>query len=119
MTMIMMPPPESTRVTRLTSQTLPCSFMDTWVERLRAHNKHDANGGSSMERQPWESDRWLPVLMEELGEVSRELNEWHHNNRTVEQLRDNLRSELVQHAAIVTAWIDALDEGLNTDEYTP
>lgn len=109
--MTTMPPPESMRVARLANSDLPDSFKDAWEERLRAHNKHDANG-ASMERQPWESDRWLPVLMEELGEVAREYCEWNHNNRTVEQLRNNLRSELVQLTAMTTAWTDALDDGL-------
>ena len=86
--------------------------LDIHAERVRAHAKHDANGGS-MERKAWDNVVWLPVLTEELGEVARELCEYELGNVGWEQLPHRLRAELVQLAAMTTAWIAAIDRGLS------
>lgn len=91
---------------------------DVHAERLRAHAKHDTNGGS-MERKDYRDPAWLPVLVEEVGEVARELCERGMGGDTArlftdaerdETLRQRLRAELVQVAAMVTAWVAACDE---------
>lgn len=48
----------------------------------------------------------LAVLVEEIGEISRELCEARASGRPP---HDNLREELVQAAAICVAWIEAID----------
>jgi hypothetical protein len=79
-------------------------------ERSRAHDKHDANGGS-MERRSFDDPMWLPVLGEEFGEVARVLCEADHSHQNMShrQTAERLREELVQVAAMACAWIDAID----------
>ena len=48
-------------------------------------------------------DRWLTVLTEEVGEVAKEILE-HHDDTT------NLRKELIQCAAVIVQWIEAIDD---------
>ncbi len=69
-------------------------------ERVRAHAKH-VEKGLSMEIERPDSPRWLPVLVEEVGEVARALND----NESL----GNLRKELIQCAAMCVAWVEALD----------
>lgn len=78
------------------------------AERIRAHAKHDTNGGS-MERKRWDDPAWLPVLVEEVGEVARALCEYRHLARNDDTLREQLESELIQVGAMVSAWVDALN----------
>jgi len=78
-------------------------------ERIRAHRKHVANGGS-MEEKEWEDDAWLPVLVEEVGEVARALCEHRHLKFNDVVLKQELRAELIQVAAMTTAWIAAIDK---------
>jgi NTP pyrophosphatase (non-canonical NTP hydrolase) len=78
-------------------------------ERQRAHRKHAPNGGS-MEDRPFDDPAWLPVLVEEVGEVARALCDHRHLKLDTQRLADNLRDELIQVAAMATAWIDAIDE---------
>ena len=73
------------------------------AERLRAHLKHD-NNGMSMERSEWYSPRWLPVLVEEVGEVARVLCDDGF------ECREKLEEELIQVAAMACAWIDACND---------
>lgn len=75
---------------------------DVRRERLRAHDKHAADGNSA-ERLPADSTRWLPILTEELGEVARELCDHGHARP------HRLRSELIQLAAMAAAWADAIE----------
>lgn len=49
-------------------------------------------------------DRWMNILMEEIGEISRA-----RNDGDVE----NYRTEMVQSAAVLVAMIDAYDRGFN------
>lgn len=85
-------------------------YADIHRERIRAHHKHDGNG-DSMERKPYDDPRWLSVLVEEVGEVARALCEHRHRGPKADPLllRRELRSELVQVAAMTAAWIDAVD----------
>lgn len=59
--------------------------------------RHTMPGGTDLER--------LAVLAEEFGEVAIELNEAPEGGRT-----DNLRTELVQVAAVAIAWVAAIDD---------
>jgi NTP pyrophosphatase (non-canonical NTP hydrolase) len=82
-------------------------YVDIHRERIRAHAKHDAKDGS-MERKAWDNPVWLPVLTEEVGEVARVLCENELGNLG-DEATVRLREELVQVAAMATAWIDAID----------
>lgn len=83
-------------------------YSDVHRERVRAHEKHDANG-NSMERKDWDEEPWLSVLIEEVGEVARALCEARIQGESF-PLKRELRAELVQVGAMVCAWIDAIDE---------
>lgn len=76
-------------------------------ERIRAHAKHDARDGS-MERKPFDHPIWLPVLVEEVGEVARVLCD-NELGALGEDVKKRLREELVQVGAMTAAWIDAID----------
>jgi hypothetical protein len=65
--------------------------------RVAADKKH---GKNSIEQVAPDSPRWLTILGEEFGEVCRAL--------TYDGTSD-LRSELIDVAAVATAWIDAID----------
>lgn len=78
-------------------------------ERMRAHAKHDGKGGS-MERKDWDDPAWLPVLLEEVGEVARAICEHRHLASAPEILREELENELIQVAAMTMAWVDALHD---------
>lgn len=83
-------------------------YSDMHMERIRAHNKHD-NSGASMERAPVNSFGWLPVVMEEVGEVARVISEYRHIHIDTPEYLVRLREELVQVGAMIAAWIDAVD----------
>lgn len=90
-------------------------YIDVHRERIRAHNKHDA-GGDSMEREWWKAgDRWLSVIGEEYGEVCRVLCEVRHGSINDAEYPIKLREELVQLAAMTTAWVAAIDRSENID----
>jgi hypothetical protein len=113
-------------------------FDEARAERLRAHAKH---GATSMESTAAHdpTGRRLRVLLEELDEVVRELNDAEHEHRPVDLER--MRTELVQVCAMAGAWaaacsgqalavrrpsvpaleaLDALEERLTTiSEQTP
>lgn len=81
-------------------------YTDVHIERIRAHAKH---GNNSIEHKDFEDAAWLPILLEELGEVSRELNEARHGNRSDSNQLTMLKAELIQLAAMTCAWIAAID----------
>ena len=56
-----------------------------------------------MERAEWNDARWLPVLVEEVGEVARILCDNPND-------KDSLEEELIQVAAMASAWIDACND---------
>ena len=78
-------------------------YSDFHRERMRAHKKHEANG-RSMEEAPWADLRWLPVLVEEVGEVARCICDGDG--------LAHLREELVRVGAMTAAWIEAIDAAL-------
>jgi NTP pyrophosphatase (non-canonical NTP hydrolase) len=90
-------------VNRLTDEAFFAVEIAVRAERERAHLKHGARG-NSREDQPWDEKEWLPILVEEVGEVAHLLTyDADPNPRT-------LRKELVQVAAMASAWIAAIDE---------
>lgn len=76
-------------------------------ERIRALRKH---GDRSMEAYPAMHPARLSILVEELGEVAKEINDAAVESRVVDH--DALRDELVQVAAMAIAWADALELSL-------
>lgn len=57
----------------------------------------------------WDADRKLGVLMEEVGEVAKVLNEvpvWRPMNNADRKV---LREELIQVAAVAVAWVESID----------
>lgn len=70
-------------------------------ERRRAHAKHAEHSMDGLDT--WSPAR-LPVLVEEVGEVARALNDL-----ALDSADGDLRSQLVQVAAMAVAWIAALD----------
>ena len=97
---------------RYGSTELAGVYFEIHRERWRAHNKHGA-AGNSREDATWDNAEWLPVLTEELGEVAHELTYDVQPKPGeldgVEGIKARLRKELVQVAAMATAWIDAID----------
>jgi hypothetical protein len=64
-----------------------------------AHDKHGVHSiiyGSD--------DKALRILMEEVGEVAREMNELELGNRTEVEYMTNLQKELIQVAAMALTW---------------
>lgn len=88
-------------------------YLDVHKERIRAHAKWDRpdrpEEGASMERRPWDDPAFLPVLVEEVGEVARVMCEERHGHIDHTEAAIQLREELVQVAAMTTAWIAAID----------
>jgi NTP pyrophosphatase (non-canonical NTP hydrolase) len=84
-------------------------YSDIHRERIRAHKLHDDHG-ESMERVDWDDPKWLTVLVEEVGEVARCLNEMRPGHGGPEGTVEHLEKELVQTAAMTIAWIDAIRE---------
>lgn len=82
-------------------------YSDMHRERIRAHEKHVNNGGS-MEEKPWDSEWWIPVLVEEIGEIARSRNEFNLGNIGLQTHKDELRKEAVQVGAMIAAWLDSL-----------
>lgn len=83
----------------------PAVYNEVDNERSRAHKKHGANG-NSRENQHWTNPEWLPILVEEIGEVGHELT---YDAGPDADTWMRLRKELVQVAAMAIAWIDAID----------
>lgn len=96
----------------LTESDLPMHgwrpYSDVHRERIRAHAKHDGNG-DSMERKPYDDESWLSVLVEEIGEVAKEVCDFRHDKFDESEYMKRLREELIQVAAMAVAWIDAID----------
>jgi NTP pyrophosphatase (non-canonical NTP hydrolase) len=72
---------------------------DVVDEVEQAHAKH---GTESM--LYGSDDKSLRILMEEVGEVAKEMNELALGNITPDQYRENQRKELVQVAAMALTW---------------
>lgn len=89
-------------------------YDDVHAERAFAFNKFKDKPAGSMEQLSWDSPRWLPVLGEEVGEVSRAINEAILQEWTNLSFRGELRAELIQVAAMACAWIEAIDDWRST-----
>jgi NTP pyrophosphatase (non-canonical NTP hydrolase) len=63
-----------------------------------------------MEAEFFGSHRWLPVLVEEIGEVAQVICDEDLNEISWPDFQLRLREELVQVGAMTAAWIDAIDE---------
>jgi hypothetical protein len=86
-------------------------YGDIRAQREKAHAVH---GPTSMEALAITDPARLAVLVEELGEVARELNDARHHTSSPSSAvpganLDRLRSELVQLAATAAAWADNID----------
>lgn len=76
-------------------------------ERVRQHNKWGIQNHTPIE--------WLSILMEEVGEVSKEALENHFKYANNTGLA-NYRKELIQVAAVAVQMIECLDRNSKTDE---
>lgn len=77
-------------------------------ERIRAHEKYEDEPGGSIEEKSYDEPEWLPVLVEEVGEVARVLNDYRHGALDDDVMAEALHTELVQVGAMAAAWIDAI-----------
>ena len=77
-------------------------------ERRRAHIKHAPHGGS-IEVKYFQDASWLPILVEEVGEVAEEINEYSFGTTNIETYKQRLKAELIQVAAMATAWAEAIN----------
>jgi hypothetical protein len=97
-------------------------YADIHAERRRAYNKHIENG-NTVEQLPSLSHEWLPIVIEEIGEVAHVLNDDEFSYGVIGYdsigRRMELRKELVQVAAMVAAWIDTIDYELKFGNYRP
>ena len=75
-------------------------YAEVAAERQRARELHEPNG-NSVEDIHFANPRWLPILVEEIGEVARVLCEG--------ESKERLREELIQVAAMASAWAEACD----------
>lgn len=76
-------------------------------ERRRAYIKHAPHG--SVEVKYFQDVSWLPILVEEVGEVAEEINEYSFGATNIETYKQRLKAELIQVAAMATAWAEAID----------
>jgi NTP pyrophosphatase (non-canonical NTP hydrolase) len=76
----------------------------TFEEIIRARVRADAKHGyEGIEKLPPGSGKWLAILTEEVGEVAHALT-----YDVDDEFDDQLIRELIDVAAVATAWIDAL-----------
>ncbi len=87
----------------MTSSKILAEF---YIERARAHRLH---GEHSQEGNPWDSEKSMRILVEEIGEVATALNERDLGNLTDEEAMVELRKELVQTGAMCLVWVDNID----------
>jgi NTP pyrophosphatase (non-canonical NTP hydrolase) len=73
-------------------------FDEIKLERIRQNLKHPKEDYSPVE--------WLPVLVEEVGEVSKAIFENNFSND-----KDNYREELIHVAAVAVRMIESFDRG--------
>lgn len=88
-------------------------------ERIRAHLKHGGNSLESGNRFYEYDDRaeYVPrwdekqnrILVEEIGEISKAMNDFALGSLSREEYEKELRGELVQSMAVLAAWVDKLD----------
>ena len=88
-------------------------------ERIRAHEKHCDKPGGSMEQKGYSDSDWLPVVVEEVGEVAKVLCDHRHGALSDREAREQLRTELVQVGAMVAAWVEAIDKAYCGNQRSP
>jgi NTP pyrophosphatase (non-canonical NTP hydrolase) len=71
------------------------------AERTRQDAKFGPQSHSPLE--------WLPILVEEVGEVSREVCENHHSWYYGKRDHENYRNELIHVAAVCVHMIECID----------
>lgn len=76
---------------------------EAWIGRTKAHEKH---GQNSIEAVPAGDPRWLPILVEEVGEAASE--------QTYDK-SGSLRAELIDVITVASAWIAAIDEAADAE----
>lgn len=79
---------------------------DVWNERYRQDEKWGIQNHTPVE--------WLPILIEEVGEVAKEIFESNYAQIPSE----NYRTELIHVAAVAIAMIENFDRNNNQDEIT-
>lgn len=77
--------------------------------RRKAHAKH---GENSIERIAFTSPRWLPILIEEVGELAHEMTYDAGDEATV---LTRARAELIDIMAVCAAAIDSIDQGRESE----
>ena len=75
-------------------------LIDVAAERLRQEGLKASGKFPATCADPIPDGAKLAILMEEVGEVARAIND--------RQSRDELRAELVQVAAVAVAWLEAM-----------
>lgn len=84
-------------------------YTDFHNERIRANEKHVDKPGGSMECKAYDNPDWLPVIVEEVGEVAKVICDYRHGLFDYDEFKRQMRAELVQVGAMVSAWVDAID----------
>lgn len=80
---------------------------DAITERIKAHAKHMGTHAGSREQKHWDDPLWLPIIVEEVGEVARALND--------REPLGKLRAEAIQVAAMALAYADAIEEAMHAE----
>lgn len=73
------------------------------IERIKQNTKWGIQNHTDL--------RWLPILLEEVGEVGETINEaYPHKERLYkyEDCMENLEYELIQVAAVCIAWVECI-----------
>lgn len=78
------------------------------ASRQAAHRKHYGHG-VSIEELRHDDFRFLPILIEEVGEVADVLNELTLGNIDSAGAKALLSNELLDVAAVVVSWLDAVE----------
>lgn len=60
--------------------------------------------------------RWLAILGEEFGEVSKAVCEQLQDNYTADALEENLETELIQVAAVCVSWVECMRRRKNKEQ---
>lgn len=81
---------------------------DVLAARQAAREKH---GERSIECLPLWDRAWLPILVEEVGEVA--------NAMTYDSTTSSVRAELVDVIAVASAWVDAYDAAKAAGDLDP
>lgn len=81
------------------------------AERMRADARH---GPKSIEHGAWNDPRRLRILVEEVGEVAKVLNELDLGAISEETAREQIVLETLQVAACAAAWAESADRTTTT-----